>query len=63
MYLPMPQQQENSALITRQAYDGHLNMVLSDVEETVTIVEGEEDNVDPAVRVNLFFPMTKAKLL
>lgn len=50
-------------LITRQAYDGHLNMVLSDVEETVTIVEGEEDNVDPAVRVNLFFPMTKAKLL
>ena len=34
-----------------QAYDGHLNMVLSDVEETVTIVEVEEDNQDPAVRV------------
>jgi len=32
------------------AYDGHLNMVLSDVEETVTIVEVEEENVDPAVR-------------
>jgi small nuclear ribonucleoprotein (snRNP)-like protein len=27
-------------------------MVLSDVEETVTIVEVEEDNVDPAVRVS-----------
>ena len=55
MYRPMPQQQKNSALITRQAYDGHLNMVLSDVEETVTIVEVEEDNVDAAVRVSLPF--------
>jgi hypothetical protein len=27
-------------------------MVLSDVEETVTIVEVEEENVDPAVRVS-----------
>jgi small nuclear ribonucleoprotein (snRNP)-like protein len=34
-----------------QAYDGHLNMVLSDVEETVTIVEVEEENEDPTVRV------------
>jgi small nuclear ribonucleoprotein (snRNP)-like protein len=34
-----------------QAYDGHLNMVLSDVEETVTIVQAEEDNEDEAVRV------------
>jgi U6 snRNA-associated Sm-like protein LSm3 len=34
-----------------KAYDGHLNMVLSDVEETVTIVEVEEDNEDEAVRV------------
>ena len=62
MYLPMPQQQKNSALITRQTYDGHLNIVLSNVEEAVTIVEGEEDNVDPAVRINLLFPMTKAEL-
>jgi hypothetical protein len=30
-------------------------MVLSDVEETVTIVEVEEDNVDPAVRVSCPF--------
>ena len=37
--------------IIYQAYDGHLNMVLSDVEETVTIVEVEEDNDDEAVRV------------
>lgn len=35
-----------------QAYDGHLNMVLSDVEETVTIVEVEEENEDEAVRVS-----------
>jgi hypothetical protein len=33
-------------------------MVLSDVEETVTIVEVEEENVDPAVRVSSFFPWT-----
>ena len=38
-----------------QAYDGHLNMVLSDVEETVTMVEAEDDNEDPAVRVSLPF--------
>jgi hypothetical protein len=30
-------------------------MVLSDVEETVTIVEVEEDNEDEAVRVLLLF--------
>jgi hypothetical protein len=30
-------------------------MVLSDVEETVTIVEVEEDDVDPAVRVSCPF--------
>ena len=41
-----------------QAYDGHLNMVLSDVEETVTIVEVEEDNEDEAVRVILLCPWT-----
>jgi len=35
-----------------QAYDGHLNMVLSDVEETVTIVEVDEENEDEAVRVS-----------
>jgi hypothetical protein len=29
-------------------------MVLSDVEETVTIVEVEEENVDAAVRVRSF---------
>jgi U6 snRNA-associated Sm-like protein LSm3 len=35
-----------------QAYDGHLNMVLSDVEETVTIVQVDEENEDEAVRVS-----------
>jgi len=38
-------------------------MVLSDVEETVTIVEVEEDNVDPAVRVSLLSPNGEAELL
>jgi hypothetical protein len=28
-------------------------MVLSEAEETVTIVEAEEDNADPTVRVKL----------
>lgn len=57
MYFPT---RNYSVLILYQAYDGHLNMVLSDVEETVTIVEVEEDNVDPAVRVRLLVLMLKA---
>jgi small nuclear ribonucleoprotein (snRNP)-like protein len=36
-------------------------MVLSDVEETVTIVEAEEDNVDPAVRVILLSSHNEAR--
>jgi hypothetical protein len=36
-------------------------MVLSDVEETVTIVEVEEDNVDLAVRVSSPFVPQKRR--
>lgn len=34
-----------------QSYDQHLNMVLGDVEETVTTVEVDEDTFEEIVRV------------
>lgn len=34
-----------------QAYDQHLNMVLGDVEETVTTIELDEDTYEEIVRV------------
>ena len=49
-----------------QAYDQHLNMVLGDVEESVTLVEIDDETYEEIVRVskqrkhvtdeNLFFP-------
>lgn len=33
-----------------QAYDGHMNLILSEVEESIMIVDPEESN---AVRVSL----------
>lgn len=38
-------------LLTGQSYDQHLNMVLGDVEETVTTVEVDEDTFEEIVRV------------
>lgn len=35
-----------------QSYDQHLNMVLGDVEETVTTVEVDEDTYEEIVRVS-----------
>lgn len=35
-----------------QAYDGHLNMVLGEVEETITLVEVNEDTYEEIIRVN-----------
>ncbi|CAG8634366.1 1350_t:CDS:2 [Paraglomus occultum] len=32
------------------AYDSHLNMVLGDVEETITVVEMDEETYEEAVR-------------
>ncbi|KAI7899723.1 uncharacterized protein BX663DRAFT_520210 [Cokeromyces recurvatus] len=32
------------------AYDGHLNMVLGDVEETITIVDVNEDTLEEVIR-------------
>lgn len=42
---------------TLHAYDGHMNMVLSDVTETITIVEAPESpEGEPVIRVKpLFF--------
>ena len=35
-----------------QAYDGHMNLILSDVEETIMLVDGNEA-VPPAGRINV----------
>lgn len=37
----------------RQAYDGHLNMVLGNVEETITIVDINEETLEEVIRVSL----------
>ncbi|CDH53694.1 u6 snrna-associated sm-like protein lsm3 [Lichtheimia corymbifera JMRC:FSU:9682] len=34
------------------AYDGHLNMVLGEVEETITLVEVNEDTYEEIIRRN-----------
>ncbi|KAF8965665.1 Sm-like protein lsm3b [Entomortierella lignicola] len=33
------------------AYDGHLNMVLGDVEETITIVDVVEETMEEVIRI------------
>lgn len=38
-----------------QAYDQHLNMVLGDVEETVTTVEIDEETYEEIYKVGLCF--------
>jgi U6 snRNA-associated Sm-like protein LSm3 len=38
------------------AYDQHLNMVLGDVEETVTTHEVDEDSYEEIIRVSFFHP-------
>lgn len=35
----------------KQAYDGHMNMILSDVEETIYVVETDEVTNNSVVRV------------
>lgn len=36
----------------KQAYDQHLNMILADVEETVTTVELDEETFEEIYRTN-----------
>lgn len=38
-------------MVLRQAYDQHLNMVLGDVEETVTTVEIDEETEEEIIKV------------
>ena len=38
-----------------QAYDQHLNMILGDVEETVTTVEIDEETYEELYKVKLDF--------
>jgi small nuclear ribonucleoprotein (snRNP)-like protein len=36
-----------------QAYDQHLNMILGEVEETITTVEYDEDTYEEHVKVSI----------
>lgn len=40
-----------------QAYDQHLNMVLADVEETVTTVELDEETFEEIYKASCFYPI------
>ena len=40
-------------LITFQAYDQHLNMILSEVEETITTVEIDEETYEELFKVKM----------
>ncbi len=42
--------------ICPQAYDQHLNMILGEVEETVTTVEIDEETFEEIIKVNLIMP-------
>ena len=46
----------HSTRIRSQAFDQHLNMVLGNVEETVTTVEVDEETLEEIVRVRRFRP-------
>ena len=43
------------SLICMQAYDQHLNMVLGDVEETITTKEIDEETDEEIIRVSLIY--------
>jgi hypothetical protein len=43
-----------SVLMSPQAYDSHCNLVLGDVEETIYVVEEDEDE-EEVVRVGKFW--------
>lgn len=49
--------------LTMQAYDGHLNMVLGEVEETITLVEVNEDTYEEIIRVNHFNDVLSMKAI
>lgn len=42
-----------SLIVYHQAYDGHMNLILSDVEETIMIVEQADGILDGQGTVNV----------
>jgi small nuclear ribonucleoprotein (snRNP)-like protein len=44
---------EQPQRMANQAFDGHLNLVLGEVEETITIVDVNEDTNEEVIRVQL----------
>jgi U6 snRNA-associated Sm-like protein LSm3 len=38
--------------VIQQAYDGHMNLIMSDVEETIMIVDPVPEGVKPSIRVS-----------
>ena len=60
-YLTTPLQQNTKRqhhilpfLLPAQAYDQHLNMILGDVEETVTSTEVDEETFEEIIKVRWF---------
>ena len=45
-----------------QAYDQHLNMILSEVEETITTVEIDEETYEELFKVQRMFCLFRLKL-
>lgn len=48
----MPCKPSLTSLVLLQAYDGHMNMVLSEVEETIYVVDVDEQTSESVVRVS-----------
>jgi hypothetical protein len=45
--------EKNDSNSVSQAYDQHLNMILGNVEETITVVEYDEDTFEEHVKVRM----------
>jgi small nuclear ribonucleoprotein (snRNP)-like protein len=45
--------------LSSQAYDQHLNMVLGDVEETITSVEIDDETYEEIIKVPPLWPAVK----
>ena len=51
-----PQKEPHHSLLLRlQAYDQHLNMILGEVEETITTVEIDDETYEEIIKVRPFF--------
>jgi small nuclear ribonucleoprotein (snRNP)-like protein len=52
---PNPRSPRLTGAPPRQAYDAHMNLILSDVEETITLVDVADDGTPQGVRVSFPF--------